>query len=238
VPPDEFIPLAEHTGLIRPLTRFVIETAVAQCLAWREAGTPVLMAVNISMRNLLEPELSDSIARVLVQSGLPAGLLKLEVTESAIVAEPERAVQALERLVALGVSVSVDDFGTGYSSLTRLRSLPVQEVKVDRTFVRYLAERDEDLAIVRAVVSLGHDLGLRVVAEGVEDERSWRILQDLECDLVQGYFLARPMPAEAMSVWLRDRMASVATRLRAGAAAPVEDEPAEPAPAKQTGTRH
>jgi diguanylate cyclase (GGDEF)-like protein len=238
VPPDEFIPLAEHTGLIRPLTRFVIETAVAQCLAWREAGTPVLMAVNISMRNLLEPELSDSIARVLVQSGLPAGLLKLEVTESAIVAEPERAVQALERLVALGVSVSVDDFGTGYSSLTRLRSLPVQEVKVDRTFVRYLAERDEDLAIVRAVVSLGHDLGLRVVAEGVEDERSWRILQDLECDLVQGYFLARPMPAEAMSVWLRDRMASFATRLRAGAAAPVEDEPAEPAPAKQTGTRH
>jgi diguanylate cyclase (GGDEF)-like protein len=238
VPPDEFIPLAEHTGLIRPLTRFVIETAVRQCVAWREAGTPVLMAVNISMRNLLEPELADTVARTLVQAGLPAGLLKLEVTESAIVAEPERALQALERLVDLGLSVSVDDFGTGYSSLTRLRSLPVQEVKVDRTFVRHLAERADDLAIVRAVISLGHDLGLRVVAEGVEDERSWRILQDLDCDLVQGYFLARPMPAEAMSVWLRDRMAGFATRLRGATAVSGGEADEQPPPRRQTGTRH
>jgi diguanylate cyclase (GGDEF)-like protein len=242
VPPDEFIPLAEHTGLIRPLTRFVIDTAVRQCVAWRDAGTPVLMAVNISMRNLLEPELADAIARVLVQTGLPAALLKLEVTESAIVAEPERAVHALERLVDLGVSVSVDDFGNGYSSLTRLRSLPVQEVKVDRTFVRQLADQTDDLAIVRAVISLGHDLGLRVVAEGVEDERSWRILQDLECDLVQGYFLARPMPAEQMTAWLRDRMSSFATRLHAGPAASAtsedDEERPEPAPTRQAGSRH
>jgi diguanylate cyclase (GGDEF)-like protein len=238
IPPDEFIPLAEHTGLIRPLTRFVIETAVRQCVTWRQAGTPVLMAVNISMRNLLEPELADSIARVLVQTGLPAGLLKLEVTESAIVAEPERAVQALNRLVDLGVSVSVDDFGTGYSSLTRLRSLPVQEVKVDRTFVRHLAEQSDDLAIVRAVISLGHDLGLRVVAEGVEDERSWQILRDLECDLVQGYFLARPMAADLMSEWLRDRMASFATRLHAGSAAETDDAEPEHSPTRQAGTRH
>ena len=214
VPPDEFIPLAEHTGLIRPLTRFVVETAVRQCVAWQEAGTPVLMAVNVSMRNLLEPELADTVARLLVQAGLPAALLKLEVTESAIVAEPERAVQALERLVQLGLSVSVDDFGTGYSSLTRLRSLPVQEVKIDRSFVRHLAERQDDLAIVRAVIGLGHDLGLRVVAEGVEDERSWRVLEELGCDLVQGFFLARPMPAAAMTTWLGDRMAGFATRLR------------------------
>ena len=214
VPPDEFIPLAEHTGLIRPLTQFVVETAVRQCVAWQAAGTPVLMAVNVSMRNLLEPDFDDTVARLLVQAGLPAALLKLEVTESAIVAEPERAVQALERLVDLGLSVSVDDFGTGYSSLTRLRSLPVQEVKVDRSFVRYIAERDDDLAIVRAVINLGHDLGLRVVAEGVEDERTWRVLQDLQCDLVQGYYLARPMPAETMTTWLQVRMASFATRLR------------------------
>jgi EAL domain-containing protein (putative c-di-GMP-specific phosphodiesterase class I) len=197
------------------------------------------MAVNISMRNLLEPELADTVARMLVQAGLPAGLLKLEVTESAIVAEPERALQALERLVDLGLSVSVDDFGTGYSSLTRLRSLPVQEVKVDRTFVRHLAERDDDLAIVRAVISLGHDLGLRVVAEGVEDERSWRILQDLDCDLVQGFFLARPMPAESMSAWLHDRMAGFATRLRAGAPTEAGGRAEEQPPARrQTGTRH
>jgi diguanylate cyclase len=131
------------------------------------------------------------------------------------VAEPERAIQALDRLVQLGLSVSVDDFGTGYSSLTRLRNLPVQEVKIDRSFVQDLGERDEDMAIVRAVIGLGHDLGLRVVAEGVEDERSWRLLQDLGCDLVQGYFLGRPMPADAMTTWLRDRMAGFATRLRA-----------------------
>ena len=115
---------------------------------------------------------------MLVQAGLPAALLKLEVTESAIVSDPERAVTALERLVDLGLLVSVDDFGTGYSSLTRLRSLPVHEVKIDRSFVQHLAEREDDQAIVRAVIGLGHDLGLRVVAEGVEDEASWRLLRE------------------------------------------------------------
>ena len=124
-------------------------------------------------------------------------------------------MHALERLVDLGLLVSVDDFGTGYSSLTRLRSLPVHEVKIDRSFVRHLAERDDDQAIVRAVIGLGHDLGLRVVAEGVEDEASWRLLRELGCDLVQGYFLARPMPAEAMTTWLADHFAAYATRLHA-----------------------
>jgi diguanylate cyclase (GGDEF)-like protein len=213
IPPDEFIPLAEQTGLIRPLTRFVLQTAVQQCAAWRAAGTPVQIAVNISMRNLLEAELADSVARLLVQEQLPAGLLKLEVTESAIVSDPTHAVTALERLVELGLSISVDDFGTGYSSLTRLRRLPVHEVKIDRTFVRQIAESSADLAIVRAVISLGHDLGLTVVAEGVEDERTWAILEELGCDLLQGYALARPMPAEDMTRWLSERFASFATRL-------------------------
>ncbi len=228
VRPDEFIPLAEHTGLIKPLTRLVIETAVRQCVAWREAGTPVLMAVNISMRNLLEPELADTVARLLVQAGLPAALLKLEVTESAIVSDPERAVHALERLVDLGLLVSVDDFGTGYSSLTRLRSLPVQEVKIDRSFVRDLAERDEDMAIVRAVIGLGHDLGLRVVAEGVEDEASWRLLESFDCDLVQGYYLARPMPATVMTTWLADHFAAYATRLHTESGEAADAAPAAP----------
>ena len=214
VPPDEFIPLAEHTGLIRPLTRFVLETAVRQCAAWRDAGTPVTVSVNVSMRNLLEVELADVVARMLVQANLPARLLKLEVTESAIVSDPERAMRAIERIVDLGLLVSVDDFGTGYSSLTRLRNLPVHEVKIDRTFVRNLADSTDDLAIVRAVISLGHDLGLHVVAEGVEDEPAWRILEELECDLVQGYLLARPMPAADMTGWLAEHFAGLATRLR------------------------
>ncbi|MEP6760566.1 MAG: EAL domain-containing protein [Sporichthyaceae bacterium] len=214
VPPDEFIPLAEHTGLIRPLTRFVLETAVHQCAAWQAAGTPVVMAVNVSMRNLLEPDFADVVARLLVQANLPAGLLKIEVTESAIIADPERALHALDKLVALGLSISVDDFGTGYSSLTRLRRLPVHEVKIDRGFVRHLAQSTADLAIVRAVISLGHDLGLRVVAEGVEDERTWSILDGLSCDLLQGFLLARPMAAEDMSRWLVEHFDSFATRLR------------------------
>ncbi len=215
VPPDEFIPLAEHTGLIRPLTRFVLETAVHQCAAWQAAGTPVVMAVNVSMRNLLEPEFADVVARLLVQANLPAGLLKIEVTESAIIADPERALHALDKLVALGLSISVDDFGTGYSSLTRLRRLPVHEVKIDRAFVRHLADNTADLAIVRAVISLGHDLGLRVVAEGVEDEGAWGVLVVLGCDLLQGFLLARPMPGEDMTRWLVEHFDSFATRLRA-----------------------
>jgi EAL domain-containing protein (putative c-di-GMP-specific phosphodiesterase class I) len=212
--PHDFIEPAEHTGLIRPLTRFVVETAVRQCAAWREAGTPVVMAVNVSMRNLLEAELADVVARLLVRANLPASLLKLEVTESAIVADPERAVRALERLVDLGLSVSVDDFGEGYSSLNRLRNLPVHEVKIDRAFVRHLSESNDDLAIVRAVINLGHDLGLRVVAEGVEDEQTWAMLEELGCDLVQGYLLAKPMPVGEMTGWLAEHFASYATRLR------------------------
>ena len=232
VPPDEFVPLAEQTGLIRSLTHFVLQTAVHQAVSWRDAGTPVLMAVNISARNLLEPDLADNIARLLLQAGLPAALLKLEVTESAIVAEPERALAALERLVDLGLTVSVDDFGTGYSSLTRLRAMPVDEVKIDRAFVRGLGQGSDDLAIVRAVINLGHDLGLRVVAEGVEDQESWQILHDLGCDLVQGYYLARPMPAEAMTPWLHQQLAAFATRLHPD---PAERRPSSGSPSPTQG---
>jgi len=225
VPPDEFVPLAEHTGLIRPLTAFVLETAAHQCATWRAAGTPVVMAVNVSMRNLLEPDLSDAVARLLVRANLPAGLLKLEVTESAIVSDPGRALRALDRLVALGLSISVDDFGTGYSSLTRLRSLPVHEVKIDRTFVRGVADSQADLAIVRAVINLGHDLGLRVIAEGVEDQATWSALAELRCDVLQGHLLARPMSADDMTGWLQEHFAALATRLRSGASGAAEARP-------------
>jgi EAL domain-containing protein (putative c-di-GMP-specific phosphodiesterase class I) len=200
------------------------------------------------MRNLLEPELADVVARLLVRANLPASLLKFEVTESAIVSDPDRAVTALERMVDLGLSLSVDDFGTGYSSLARLRNLPVHEVKIDREFVRYVANSPEDLAIVRAVINLGHDLGLRVVAEGVEDEASWRILQSLDCDLIQGYLLARPMAAEDMTRWLAEHFASYATKLHQqqvdGASTPAIDgsgdgsEPIQttrPTPIRRTG---
>jgi EAL domain-containing protein (putative c-di-GMP-specific phosphodiesterase class I) len=185
------------------------------------------MAVNVSMRNLLEPDLADVVARLLVQANLPAGLLKIEVTESAIVADAGRALRALDGLVALGLSISVDDFGTGYSSLTRLRALPVHEVKIDRAFVRDLAGSTADLAIVRAVISLGHDLGLRVVAEGVEDHGTWTILEGLGCDLLQGYLLARPMPAADMTGWLLEHFATFATRIRSETTASPEVPPGE-----------
>jgi diguanylate cyclase (GGDEF)-like protein len=236
IPPDEFIPLAEHTGLIRQLTRFVLETAVEQCATWRAAGTPVVMAVNISMRNLLEPELSDVVARMLVHANLPAGLLKLEVTESAIVADTERALRALDGLVALGLSISVDDFGTGYSSLTRLRRLPVHEVKIDRTFVHDLADSSADRAIVGAVIGLGHDLGLRVVAEGVETPETLTLLEGLRCDLVQGYLLARPMSGPDMTTWLVQHFDAYATRLRSGAAGGDRAKSAPRATEREPGT--
>jgi EAL domain-containing protein (putative c-di-GMP-specific phosphodiesterase class I) len=188
----------------------------------------------VSMRNLLEPELADVVARLLVRNNLPASLLKLEVTESAIVSDPERAVTALERMVDLGLSVSVDDFGTGYSSLTRLRSLPVHEVKIDREFVRHLRHNSEDLAIVRAVINLGHDLGLRVVAEGVEDQESWTLLEGLDCDLVQGYLLARPMPEGEMTRWLTEHFASYAVRLRSELSGPAVDDVPTVEPAAET----
>ncbi len=195
VPPDQFIPLAEQTGLIRPLTKWVLSAAVRQCRLWKDAGRELEIAVNLSMRNVHDPELVDQIADLLRRWDVSPSLLKVEVTESAIMTDPTRALDTLERIRAMGVEVSIDDFGTGHSSLSYLKHLPVAEIKLDRSFVRDMHLNENDFAIVRSTVELAHQLGLRVVAEGVEDRATWDLLVALQCDAAQGYYMSRPLPA-------------------------------------------
>ncbi|MGH9268643.1 MAG: putative bifunctional diguanylate cyclase/phosphodiesterase, partial [Acidimicrobiales bacterium] len=194
VPPDEFIPIAEQTGAIRPLTLFVVGESLAQCRLWREQGLDLDVAVNLSARSLVDAELPDQVDGLLAASGLPPSILTLEITESSLMADSGRALGVLSRLRDLGVRLSIDDFGTGYSSLSYLKRLPVSEVKIDRSFVVGLADDDNDMVIVRSIVDLGHNLGLTVVAEGVEDSGSWARLRELGCDLAQGYLISPPQP--------------------------------------------
>ncbi|MBV9281832.1 MAG: EAL domain-containing protein [Chloroflexi bacterium] len=202
VPPDQFIPLAEHLGLIELLTFRVLNRALEQCRLWRSRGLEVGVAVNLSAHSLRDPELPEMVVQLLRTYDLPPSLLELEVTESAVMAEAERAGAILGRLHERGVRVSIDDFGTGYSSLAYLKRLPVDQIKIDRGFVRDMLANDEDAYIVRTIVELGHNLGLRVVAEGVEDRGTWDALAALGCDIAQGYVVSRPLPAESFPPWL------------------------------------
>ncbi len=202
VPPDQFIPLAEGMGLIGPLTNWVLETAIAQCRAWREAGRAVTVAVNISAATLHDPRLPETIERLLHTHGVAGRDLRLEVTESAFMADPARAGVVLARLAAIGLGLSVDDYGTGYSSLAYLKRLPIDELKIDRAFVRDMRRDEADRAIVASTVGLGHTLGLRVVAEGVEDQATQEALAALGCDALQGYHLSCPLPAAKLETWL------------------------------------
>jgi diguanylate cyclase (GGDEF)-like protein len=205
ISPAEFIPVAEQTAQIRELTQFAIQAAVAECSEWRRNGMDLSIAVNVSVRNLLDTQLPDFVRRCLEASSLPASALTLEVTESHIMADAERTLGVLRALDAIGVRLSVDDFGTGYSSLAYLRLMPVQEVKIDRSFITNLASESGDAAIVRTIVSLASSLELEVVAEGVEDEATWQLLQDLGCTYLQGYHLSRALPAAAFRHWVASR---------------------------------
>ncbi len=203
IPPDEFVPVAEHTGLMRPLTLHVLETAIRQGAAWHAAGLDLGVAVNLSARGLADPALVDDVVRLLGAHGLPPASLTLEITESDILDEPERAIAVLDQLARLGIHRSVDDFGTGYSSLSYLNRLPVDEIKIDKSFVQAMRSSRSGGAIVTTVADLGRRLGKRVVAEGVEDAETWDALRDLGCDIAQGYFLSPPLPAEQLTAWLR-----------------------------------
>ena len=204
VPPGEFIPIAERTGLIHPLTRWVLRTVLAQQRVWRDLGLQLEVAVNLSARNLLDEALPAQIADLLAEHGLPAESLRLEITESSLIVDPGRAEAVIADLHRLGLSLSVDDFGTGYSSLAHLLRLPVDEIKVDRTFVSGLLERRNEAAIVHATVDLGRRLAITVTAEGVEDHATWLKLAEMGCDIAQGFWLARPMDARALERWLHD----------------------------------
>lgn len=202
--PDEFVPLAEHTGLIGPLTRFVLRAALTQARAWVEQGLPLQVAVNLSARSLLDERLPRDVLDLLLEHDVPAALLKLEVTESAIMADPERAARLLGRLADLGVEISIDDFGVGYTSLGQLKTLPITELKIDKSFVLTMNQDSSDALIVQSVIDLGHNLGLTIVAEGVEHEGALEQLAAYGCDNAQGYHFCRPIPGEAMDMWLAE----------------------------------
>jgi EAL domain-containing protein (putative c-di-GMP-specific phosphodiesterase class I) len=201
LPPMDFIPFAEQTGFVRVLTMWIFEEAARQWKVLQESGLQLTLSVNLSTRDLLDQELPQKFDALLLRHQVPAEAFCLEITESAIMDDPERALGTLERLHALGFRLSIDDFGTGYSSLAYLKRLPVDELKIDKSFVLSMERDLDDARIVRSTIDLAHGLGLSVVAEGVENAQSWELLRALRCDEAQGFHMSRPLPADEFLRW-------------------------------------
>jgi EAL domain-containing protein (putative c-di-GMP-specific phosphodiesterase class I) len=202
--PDEFVPLAERTGNISVLTAWVLKKALWQLREWREEGFEPDVSVNLSAADMSDPDIADFVIKQLQAFGVAPQRLVLEVTESAVMRETNNAIATMERLQQHGVRFSVDDFGTGFSSLAQFKQLPVDEIKIDKSFVLGLQPQSDDAVIVRSTIDLGHNLGVKVVAEGVETAIAWRMLLDLGCDLAQGYLISRPVPAEEVVARVRE----------------------------------
>ena len=200
--PDSFLPIAEQAGLMRRVAVQVLETSLRDLAVWRARGHQLSIAVNLSVSNLQDVELPQQVALLLATHGIPAPALVLEITENILMADADRSRQVLDGLRAIGVRLSVDDYGTGYSSLAYLQALPVDELKLDRGFVTHMSSDPRAAAIVRSTIELSHELGMQMVAEGVEDEAALSLLRDWGCDVAQGYHIARPMAADLMTQWL------------------------------------
>jgi diguanylate cyclase (GGDEF)-like protein/PAS domain S-box-containing protein len=215
IPPQEFVLHAERTGLIEALTLWAFGTALRKIVAWKESGLDLSIAVNLSARNLHEENLPDILEKLLTEHSVEPRSLILELTESALMMDPEGAYRVVDRLAGMGIRLSIDDFGTGYSSLAYLRLLPVQELKIDQSFVRGMTDNEEDLVIVRSTIDLAHNLGLQVVAEGIETGEHIEKLQELGCDLGQGFHISRPITAPKLEEWLQSSGWSVAQPMAA-----------------------
>ena len=202
VAPGEFIPLAERSGLVKSLFSRVLAMTLAQCAAWRDANLPLQAAVNLSIRNLLDPELPRVVGQALERAGIPPGWLAFEITETMLMAEPNRVLRTLAELRDLGVQLAIDDFGVGYSSLAYLQRLPAYAVKIDRSFVSRMTRDRGSAEIVKLITNLGHALGMKVVAEGIEDQATYDACAAVGCDSAQGFFVGRPMVATAIPAWL------------------------------------
>jgi EAL domain-containing protein (putative c-di-GMP-specific phosphodiesterase class I) len=200
--PDRFIPIAEETGLILPMTRWVLDRALRTVAEWMREGLDLRIAVNLSAHSLRDSALPRVVERLLAKHGVAADRLTLEITETALMENMDITRHILAKVHALGVMISVDDFGTGYSSLSYLAQLPVDEIKIDRSFVMKMQAEKKDAEIVRWISGLGHVLGLRVVAEGVETESALATIVELGCDVAQGYYFTRPLPADDLVSWL------------------------------------
>jgi len=204
LPPSEFIPALERTSLIEPFTTHVLTQALKQARTWMDDLCPIPVAVNVSTRCLLDTTFPDTIAQCLLGAGVPGELLCIEITESTILADPEVTIDVLRRIRTLGVRASIDDFGTGYASMSYLKILPVDEVKVDGSFVKDMVTRGTDRTLVKSAIQLGHNLGLTVVAEGVEDQATLKALEHLGCDAAQGFFVAKPLDAATFTGWVKN----------------------------------
>ncbi len=206
MPPDEFIPLAERTGMIDDLTLWVLRKSLHQHSLWHQQGLSIGNAVNLSSLCLLNPNFPDTLIGLLSSYSFPARLLILEITETSIMVDPDRARAILNRIHQIGVKFSIDDFGTGYSSLAYLKNLPVSELKIDKSFVMDMMDNKSDTTIVKATIQLGHNLGLKTVAEGVESQEIFDILRAMGCDFQQGYHICRPIPSGAFTTWSKEQM--------------------------------
>jgi diguanylate cyclase (GGDEF)-like protein len=204
VSPDQFIPFAEQTGYIKTISRWVADRAIRQCAQWQQQGIHLAVSVNVSARELIQSSLPETFQAILEKYGVAPESIWVEITESAIMDDPNHAIETLDRLHALGIRLSIDDFGTGYSSLSYLKRMPVDEIKIDKSFVMGMADHKDDETIVRSTIDLGHNMGLKVVAEGVETEEMLQQLQALGCDLAQGFHLSRPLPPAKLEAWLMD----------------------------------
>lgn len=202
--PELFIPVAERQGMIRTITRWVLETVIRQCAGWRAEGLLIPIAVNLSGLDLEDRTLPDYVAALLETWQVPSPFIELEITETAAIADLECGLEVLGRLSRLGLGVAIDDFGIGYSSLQRLKQLPVNTIKIDKSFVTRSCSDEHDMVFIDSITRLGHRLGLKVVAEGIECGESWSRLAAAGCDMGQGYHISRPLSGDAISGWLRN----------------------------------
>jgi EAL domain-containing protein (putative c-di-GMP-specific phosphodiesterase class I) len=203
ISPDEFIPMAERTRMIKHLTLWALKQTFKQCAAWHRQGLKLTVSVNLSARDLHDPELPDIVAGVAASCGVNPAWMMLEITESSIMTDPERSLEIIQRLHEMGYKLSIDDFGTGYSSLAYLKKMPLTELKIDKSFVSDVMVSENDAVIVKATINLAHNLGLQVTAEGVESVQIMDLLARYECDLAQGYYFSKPIALDTFNEWLQ-----------------------------------
>ena len=204
VPPDKFIPLSEETGLIIPMGEWILKTACEQLVTWRRQGFDIhRVAVNLSGKQIQLDTLPQTVQKVLQQTGCPAYALELEITEGFIMRHPEQSIALLKQIQGLGVELSVDDFGTGHSSLNYLKRLPINRLKIDRSFVWDIGENDNGETLTRTIIAMGHSLNLQITAEGIETDKQRKFLEDLNCNEAQGYLFSKPLPAEEVTKLLQ-----------------------------------